>query len=78
MNKKVIFTVIGFLIFFIGILSIILSMIGLHFSFLKILDTQNYFIGFLIKLVLAFGGIVIIALAQTDWTQKNNNLLDRP
>ncbi len=68
--NKVTFTTIGFVFFILGILSIVLSLIGVKFSFLAFIDKPGALFGFLIRLLMVFGGVIIIALAQTNWSQE--------
>ncbi len=68
--NKVTFTSIGFALFILGMLSIVLSLIGVKFSFLAFIDKPGALFGFLIRLLMVFGGVIIIALAQTNWSQE--------
>ena len=56
-----------------GVLSIVFSMIGLRFTFLAFLERPGELFSFVIKLVMTFSGIIIIALARTDWSQENDD-----
>lgn len=67
---KGLFTLIGFLIFLIGMSALVLSLVGVKLSFLTFIDQPSPMIGFLIRLVMVFGGIIIIVLAQTDWQKE--------
>ncbi len=59
-------TLAGFLLAGLGFLSIIVSMIGLKFSFLVWLDAPGALFGFVIKIVMILAGFVIIYLAQSS------------
>ncbi len=59
-------TLLGFVLFFTGFLSIILGMIGVQFSLLTWLDLWGKGLGFLIRLIMILAGIVIIILDQSD------------
>jgi hypothetical protein len=63
MNKPL-FSIIGFLVFSIGLLSVIFSMVGLRFTFLSWI--YNYgVITLIIQILLLFGGIVMLYVART-------------
>ncbi|GIV32045.1 MAG: hypothetical protein KatS3mg030_347 [Saprospiraceae bacterium] len=65
--KKALWLLVGFGLFFLGALSIILNMVGVDFTFLAWLDQMGRLTAFLIKVVMAVGGIVIIYLNSVDW-----------
>lgn len=69
MNKGL-FTLIGFILFIIGFVSLVLSMIGLQLAFLTWLDAPGRLFGFVARLVMIIGGIVLVALAQIDWERE--------
>lgn len=69
MNKTV-FTVIGFLLFVLGTLSLVLSMIGVQFAFLAWLDKLGALFAFITRLAMILAGIILVAVAQTDWTRE--------
>lgn len=62
MNKGV-FTLIGYLLFLIGMLSLILSLIGLKLSFLSWIDAKPI-MGLAIKLALVMFGLIFMYLAK--------------
>ncbi len=65
MKNRPFWTVIGFVMFTIGIISLILSLVGLRFTFLSFL--HNYSLGYTIfVLTLLFGGMVILYVARTE------------
>lgn len=71
---KSLFTFIGFILFITGMLALALSMVGVQLSFLTFIDRPSRLFGFLIRLLMIIGGIVMVALAQTDWKQENNEV----
>jgi hypothetical protein len=64
MNKPLL-TIIGFLVFSTGLLSVIFSMVGLRFTFLSWMYNHGI-VTFIIQIVLLFGGIVILYWARTN------------
>ncbi len=71
MKNKGLLTTIGFFSFVIGFLSLILSMIGLKLSYLTWIDGAGDLIGLIVRLVMIFGGIVLVVLARTDFRGEN-------
>lgn len=69
--KKPIWSLIGFLMFSIGILSIILSLVGLKFTFLDFIY-NNGVITVIIQLILLFGGIIVLYVARTSVNEDAN------
>ncbi|MDZ4680419.1 MAG: hypothetical protein SH848_12395 [Saprospiraceae bacterium] len=56
----------GFIMAGLGFLSIILSMIGLKFSFLTWIDAPGSLFGFVVKIVMILAGFVIIYLSVSN------------
>lgn len=68
MNKnKGILSIVGFTLTALGILSIVLSVVGVKFSFLSWIDAPGPLFGLVFKLILAIAGIVILYIAQSDF-----------
>ena len=67
LNKKSLWTIIGFLLFLFGFLSMILYLFagGLQIQFLSFIDNFGTVASFVIRLVMIFGGIVIFYVART-------------
>lgn len=68
-------TFIGFLLFIIGGLALVLSLIGVQLSYLTWIDKPSPLIGFVIRLLMILGGIVIVVLARTDW-REDEEMID--
>lgn len=68
--NKTLFTVIGFLLFTTGFLSLVLSMIGIQFAFLAWLDQAGALFGFIVRILMILAGIVLVAIAQTNWDRE--------
>jgi hypothetical protein len=67
MDKKTTFTILGFLLFVFGFISLVLLLVGLQLSFLAFIDAGSRLTGFIIRLLMVFGGLVMVYLARTDW-----------
>ncbi|KXK39990.1 MAG: hypothetical protein J5I52_04595 [Saprospiraceae bacterium] len=67
--KKPIWALIGFLAFFIGLLSAILSLVGLNLTFMKFVYNKGI-ITVLIHLALIFGGIMTLFIATASRSEE--------
>jgi hypothetical protein len=57
------FTIVGFFLFSLGVLSLILSLVGLKLTFLDAIYNQGV-LTVLIQLCLLFGGMIILYLSR--------------
>ena len=64
-----VWTIIGFVMFAVGILSVILSLVGLKFTFLNFIYNHGV-ITLVIQLYLLFGGMVILYVARTSGEEE--------
>lgn len=64
MNKPI-WTLVGFIIFCLGVLSLILSMVGLRFSFLSFIYDHGV-LSFVIQVLAMFAGIVIMYVSRVS------------
>lgn len=69
--KKSIYTLVGFLLFILGASALILSLVGVQLAFLTWIDAFGGLVGFIIRIVMMIGGIVIAVLSTTDWEKEN-------
>lgn len=70
MRIKGLFTLLGFMLFLFGFTSLMLSLVGVRYSFLAWLDNIGSLFGFVVKLLMVVGGLVIAILARTDWDRE--------
>lgn len=80
--KKGIYTLIGFLLFIIGGTALVLSLVGVKLSFLLWIDAAGGLLGFIIRIVMMIGGIVIAVLSMGNWQEDEelddkNELIDK-
>lgn len=74
MNQKTAWVFIGFLLFVTGTLSLVLSLVGVEFV-MNLSELLGKLTAFLLKVGLTVSGIVIVALARTDWEQKDDEFI---
>lgn len=58
-------SVMGFIIFALGILSVILSLVGLKFTFLSFIYNHGV-LSVIIQIVMIFGGLAMLYVARTS------------
>ncbi len=63
--KQPILSIVGFSMFAIGILSVILSLVGLKFTFLNFIYNHGV-ITIIIQLIMLFGGMIVLYVARTS------------
>lgn len=69
--KKGIYTLIGFLLFIIGGTALVLSLVGVKLSFLLWIDAAGGLLGFIIRIVMMIGGVVIAVLSTGNWQEED-------
>jgi len=62
-------TILGFLLFIVGGLALVLSLIGVQLSYLTWIDAPGRLFGFVLRLLMILAGIVIVVLARTNWRE---------
>jgi len=67
---KNLLTILGFLLVITGFLSMIVSVVGLKFSFLLFLESWGSLVGFVLKLLIIMIGFILTYLGQTNFSGK--------
>jgi hypothetical protein len=73
MSIKIILQFLGFFLFVFGLLSLVLLLVGANLTMLTFIDQGSKLIGFVIRLFMIFGGVVMFYLARTDWDKENED-----
>ncbi|MEM9918408.1 MAG: hypothetical protein AAF990_09955 [Bacteroidota bacterium] len=68
--KKGLWSVIGFTLFLTGMLAICLSVVGVQLSFLTWIDAPGRLFGFVIRLLMVMGGVIIVVLSRSNWQEE--------
>lgn len=71
--KKSWFTLIGFILLFLGILSIIISIIGANFTFLSWIENMGRLPSFLIKVFMIVSGMLMIIISMSNLKEENES-----
>jgi len=72
LKKKGYLTLLGFLFFFLGFLSIILGMIGVQFQFMTWMDRWGGSYGFVGRILLILIGFILIIMDQTSGSRNRD------
>jgi hypothetical protein len=75
-KNKAIFTTVGFILFILGSSALVLSLVGVKFSFLVWLDAAGALAGFIARIVMMVSGIVLATLANTNWEDEEEEELE--
>ena len=70
MNKGI-YSLIGFSLFLLGMLSLVLSLVSVQLSFLTWIEAGGRGLGLLIKLMMIVIGVVLIVITRSDFEGKN-------
>ncbi len=70
MTRKDLLTLIGFVLFILGFTALSLSLVGIRWSFLSWIDTNPLW-GLVGKVAMVIFGVMIVAIAQTDFKSAN-------
>lgn len=70
--SKGIYAFIGFGLFIIGFLALFLMLVGVQLSYLTWIDAGGKLVGFLIRMGMILGGLIIVYLTQTDWRKEED------
>ena len=76
MNKPWI-TAIGFVLFMLGCVSILISLVGLQISFLKWVDDISRVFGFVFKTTIMLIGIIVAYLSKLDNAKETDEYLQQ-
>ena len=71
MTKRTFFTVLGFTIFFFGFIAMVLSLVNLKLSILSFIDKPGKTFGFVVRIIMIFGGMVMLYIARSDQNIEN-------
>ncbi len=63
-------TVVGFVLLFLGLVSVLLNLVGVDIFFMSWLYELNVGFSFAVRLLMIVGGIVMIYVGQVDWSQE--------
>ena len=68
-KRRGLWSVIGFLMLSLGLLSLIFSMVGMQFVFMQWMDAGGRMGGFLLRLIMIIAGVIILYFANTRFEE---------
>lgn len=71
--KKTLWVSLGFLLFIIGFVALVLSLIGVRLTYLTWIDEPGGLFGFLTRIFMIISGVVIVYLTVTDWRNQEED-----
>ncbi len=68
--SKTLITTIGFVLFLLGMISMVLMVVGVQFSYLTWLDAGGRGMGLLARIIMVVGGAIMIVLSRGNFDGK--------
>lgn len=68
--KKTWLLVVGFVLFVLGITSLVMMLVGVRWAFLTFIDSAGGLFGFVVRLLMIVGGVICVVFANTDWEKE--------
>ena len=56
----------GFIIFFLGFIALVLSLVGLQLSMLTFIDAPGKTFGLVVRILMIFGGVIMVYVAKVE------------
>ena len=78
MNKRAWLNILGFGLFALGTLALVLNLVALEYSFLRWMDALGPLGSFVLKLVFVFGGIIMMVVANERDEAEYDEFFDGP
>lgn len=69
--KKTILIILAFLSFIFGMTALVLSLVGVKLAFLLWLDAGGPLLGFILRLIMIFGGVALAWISTHNWEAEN-------
>ncbi|MBC7773949.1 MAG: hypothetical protein H7246_00820 [Phycisphaerae bacterium] len=70
MKNKGLLLLLGYLLFSLGITSVIMELVGTHWYFLAWLERAGRLLAFILKILMVLVGVLLIVFARTDWEKE--------
>jgi len=70
LKSKSILLILAFLSFLFGFLTLLLTLLGMEFPLLSLIDDLPGLLPLFLKLTMIFGGIILAYLTATDWRKQ--------
>ena len=73
MKNKGLLLLLGYLLFSIGVTSVVMELVGTHWYFLAWLELGGRLLAFVIKILMVIVGVLMIVFARTDWEREKRD-----
>jgi uncharacterized membrane protein len=70
MKNKGLLTLLGYLLFLLGVTSIVMELVGTHWYFLGWLERTGRLFAFVLKILMIMVGVLLIVFSRTDWERE--------
>lgn len=67
MRRAMFFLILGFFLFILGFIALVLLLIGARFSFLAFIDAGGPTLGLVIRLLMIFGGLTMVYVSRNKF-----------
>ena len=75
MKNKTMMLLLGYVLFTLGVTSVVMTLVGTHWYFLGWLEWGGRLLSFLLKIGFVIAGVLLIVLARTDWEKERQDSL---
>lgn len=76
MKNKGLLTLLGYLLFILGVTSIVMELVGTHWYFLGWLERTGRLFAFVLKILMIMAGVLLIVFSRTDWEREKRESSD--
>ena len=73
MKNKGLWLLLGYTMMTLGLTSLAMQVVGVHWAFLGILEWGGRLFSFVVKILMLIGGVLIIVFAHTDWERERRD-----
>lgn len=70
--KRNIIVVLGFSLFLIGVISVVLNLVGLELQMLSFLESFGRTAGLIVKIIMIFGGMILFYISRTNFLEEED------
>jgi hypothetical protein len=70
MKNKGLLILLGYLLFSLGVTSVVMELVGTHWYFLAWIERAGRLMSFILKILMVLVGVLLIVFARTDWDQE--------
>lgn len=70
MKNKGLWLLLGYTLMTLGLTSLVMQVVGVHWYFLGILEWGGRLLSFILKTFMVVSGVLIIVFAHTDWDRE--------